>query len=414
LSSDKDDDLTDITQLPDFDEDEDDKSFASLDELAKESGPEEPDGLPDLPDLVDVNEEMTFDNNQEAEDSSFGEDESNFGEEETNFGEEESNFGEEETNFGEDESSSTEDKDVDSFKEDDDITSINKVEKIDDVSLSSSSKPQRNYESIENDLGQEATSKLTPLDELAPLSKVEESPSKKTPIESVTKTHTTPPEEFEEFKNFAKTMTFSNFSSEGNPPFSIILKNISFIEDVDDIAQILLELKVISDQDEETTREMLTRGQLLIPRLSEYAAIYLCHKLRRFDVEILMGLTEEISPPKSYSSNDRGPTSKRTIYANKKHHFKFNKTSQFDEILATTLPQLSDYQIIKYLGVITETRKLAASDISSGNFEDQLIEQVDENQKGDLHIAQIKRENLLASDSQNKFNYVDFQHLSES
>jgi hypothetical protein len=123
-----------------------------------------------------------------------------------------------------------------------------------------------------------------------------------------------PPETFKDLQLFSKNMSYGNLSHEGNPPFSIVLKEIKFQEDLDDIIIYLKEFKILKEEDEHNARKTLSRGSFLIPRLSEYAAILLCHKLRRFELTILMGLTEEITPAKSYSSDDSGLATKNNIY----------------------------------------------------------------------------------------------------
>jgi len=462
-----DDDLTDITELPDFDEVEDDNSFASLDDLAKDIGieVEEINSPPDLPtppsidDLdnndfqendfgsdsnLDQNDDDSTDPNINFSNDSF---ESDFQEndfvaeseetdiqsesEEVDFGSEsdEIDFGSEteEVDFG----SETEEVDFGSDSGDEEANFESKPEEADFGSESGEEEVDFGSEPEESDFGsdpivtevQNETIEVTPQMEPKELPKnpqsnftpeselsvpQEEKPKPKTPIEHIEKTHSSPPEQFEEFKNFANTMTFSNFSSEGNPPFSIILKNLAYVEDIEEISELLSELKVIEADSLDSTKEMLTRGQLLIPRLSEYAAIYLCHKLRRFDVEILMGLTEEISPPKSYESNDRGLSSKRTILSNKKHHFQFNEVSNIEDVMVTTLPKLTDHNIVKYIGVVTEHRNLTQDEISNNAIEDELLEQISESQQEEVYLNKIKRENTLAGQSQNKFNYYDF------
>lgn len=225
-------------------------------------------------------------------------------------------------------------------------------------------------------------------------------------------THNTPPEEFEDFKNFANNMVMENFSSEGNPPFSIILKSIKYHEDIQDITSVLLQHKIIPDEEKENTISALTRGQYLIPRLSEYAAIYLCHQLRRFDLEILMGLTEEISPPKNYQSNDRGPTSKRTLISNRRHDFKFDGSQINNEVITTTLSNFNDFQIRKYIGIITESKNISPDQLSnSKNLEHEISNQSQTNMGHDLQGIRLERENLLASKSE--YNY-DAQTLHNS
>ena len=163
------------------------------------------------------------------------------------------------------------------------------------------------------------------------------------------------PENFKQLQQFAKNMSYGNMAKEGNPPFSIIIKDIKFEEDVVDILILLKELKVIDPEDEENAKLSLERGTMLLPRLGEYSAITICHKLRRFDINILMGLTEEINPPKSYESDDRGLTTKNNIYNNRKHNWNFdNKEIGIQDIIVSTTPTLNGYDITDYITVATE------------------------------------------------------------
>ena len=163
------------------------------------------------------------------------------------------------------------------------------------------------------------------------------------------------PENFKQLQQFAKNMSYGNMAKEGNPPFSIIIKDIKFEEDVEDILILLKELKVIEPEDEDNAKLSLERGNMLLPRLGEYSAITICHKLRRFDINILMGLTEEINPPKSYESDDRGLTTKNNIYNNRKHNWNFdNKEIGIQDIIVSTTPTLNGYDITDYITVATE------------------------------------------------------------
>lgn len=164
------------------------------------------------------------------------------------------------------------------------------------------------------------------------------------------------PESFKELQQFSKSMSYGNMAKEGTPPFSIILKDIKYEEDLEDILILLKEFKIIAPEDEEQARKSLTRGNMLIPRLGEFAAITLCHKLRRYDLNILMGLTEEIHPAKSYESDDRGLTTKNNIYNNKKHNWKFENISfSLEDILTSTTQSLENHDILEYISVETET-----------------------------------------------------------
>jgi uncharacterized protein YbjQ (UPF0145 family) len=174
-----------------------------------------------------------------------------------------------------------------------------------------------------------------------------------------------PPETFRDLQTFSKNMSYGNLSHEGNPPFSIILKDIKFQEDLDDIIIYLKEFKIHKEEDEQSARKTLSRGSFLIPRLSEYAAILLCHKLRRFELTILMGLTEEITPAKSYSSDDSGLATKNNIYNNRSHNWVFEKKEvTLADILTCNTASAEGYEVQEYLGVATEFAVIDIQDLS--------------------------------------------------
>lgn len=163
------------------------------------------------------------------------------------------------------------------------------------------------------------------------------------------------PENFKQLQQFAKNISYGNMAKEGNPPFSIILKDIKYEEDVEDILILLKEFKIITEDDEQTTKNSLERGSLLIPRLGEFSAITICHKLRRFDINILMGLTEEINPPKAYDSDDRGLATKDNVYNNRSHNWNFdNNDITVQNIITATTPTLEGHEISDYINVATE------------------------------------------------------------
>ncbi len=174
------------------------------------------------------------------------------------------------------------------------------------------------------------------------------------------------PENFQDLQRFAKNMSYGNLSHEGNPPFSIILKDIKYQEDLDDIVILLKEFKILSAEDETSARQTLSRGSFLIPRLSEYAAILLCHKFRRFELTILMGLTEEINPAKTYSSDDSGMATKHNIFNNRSHNFTFdNESVSLEDIVTSTSHNLEGYEIKEYLGVVTDHSIVTSEELTS-------------------------------------------------
>lgn len=166
------------------------------------------------------------------------------------------------------------------------------------------------------------------------------------------------PENFEDLKKFAESSNFSGMGVEGNPSFSVLLRDVRFIEDVNDILTLIKELGVLTDS-EEQMKQRLMRGHLLIPRISEYSAIFLAHKLRRFDIDIQVGLSDEIHPPKHQGTPEIGLTSKHSLYQNQNHSFHFDNIKiDIDQIIVASSPTLDGHQILKYIGVASEHKML--------------------------------------------------------
>lgn len=166
------------------------------------------------------------------------------------------------------------------------------------------------------------------------------------------------PETFADLKKFSESSSFSGMATEGNPSFSVLVKNVRFIEDVNDIIILLRELSLLADS-EEQVKARLMRGMLLVPRISEYAAIYLAHKLRRFDIDIQIGLSDEIHPPKHQETPETGIVSKFNLYQNQSHHFQFdNPKLELSQIIVATSPNLEGYQVLRYMGVASEHKML--------------------------------------------------------
>jgi uncharacterized protein YbjQ (UPF0145 family) len=168
------------------------------------------------------------------------------------------------------------------------------------------------------------------------------------------------PETFQDVKEFAESSQFKGMSAEGNPSFSVLIKNVRFIEDVTDIMSLLRELDLLSDE-EEQMKARLMRGTLLVPRISEYAAIYLAHKLRRFDIDISVGLSDEIHPPKHKDESEARVVSKNHLYQNQSHHFQFDDSKiDLAHVIVSATPSLEGYQVLRYLGVASEHKMVDA------------------------------------------------------
>lgn len=196
-------------------------------------------------------------------------------------------------------------------------------------------------------------------DEFTPLFDDELPTLEKTPLPPPAQVSSfTPPETFSDLKQFSQDSSFTGMASEGNPSFSVLLKEIKYLEDAQDILTLLKELGLAMDSDD-ILMNRLTRGEFLIPRISEFAATILAHKLRRFDIDILVGLSDEIHPPKHSEEPEIGLVSKLTLYQNKGHHFQFSESSlDISQIIISATPTLDGYQVIKYLGVASEHKIL--------------------------------------------------------
>lgn len=166
------------------------------------------------------------------------------------------------------------------------------------------------------------------------------------------------PETFEDLKKFSESSSFTGMATEGNPSFSVLIKNVRYIEDVNDIVTLLRELNLLMDP-EDQIKGRLMRGMLLVPRVSEFAAIFLAHKLRRFDIDIQVGLSDEIHPPKHQETPETGIVSKFNLYQNQTHHFHFDDPKlEISQIIVAATPSLEGYQVLRYMGVASEHKML--------------------------------------------------------
>jgi uncharacterized protein YbjQ (UPF0145 family) len=311
-----------------------------LHELNKEDE-ESPSEVPDIP-----TEETDFgstDFGSTEEEPAFGSEETNFNSEditfdsgETTFETSDSTFGSEETNFNTEETTDFGSTDFGSTEE----------------------------PSTEDPFAIEETTPFSepePISDPEPIYVQEPEPEPEYTPELVAKApeHVyKSPENFEDLKKFAESTSITGMGAEGNPSFSVLLKNIRYIEDVNDILALMKELGLLSDP-EEQIRQRLMRGHLLVPRISEYAAIFLAHKLRRFDIDIQVGLSDEIHPPKHQETPETGLVSKYTLYQNQTHHFHFDDPKlEISQIIVAATPNLEGHQVIRYLGVASEHKML--------------------------------------------------------
>lgn len=163
-----------------------------------------------------------------------------------------------------------------------------------------------------------------------------------------------PKEDFSETRRFAENAMVTDTTAECNPAFSVMARGIRFIEDSEEILDLLKEAGFPEDMRAQFQRQ-IERGTLLIPRVSEFTAIYLCHKLRRFQLELSMGLSDLLHPPRKGLEVDRGLVSRKTLGQNTQHQFQFRGDADAARsIILSTMSQLDGHSVDRYLGVASE------------------------------------------------------------
>jgi len=162
-------------------------------------------------------------------------------------------------------------------------------------------------------------------------------------------------ENFEEVKQFAQNFSYGKVESEGNPPYSIIVSQIKTQEDSEDILSLLKEFQIINQTNSNEYQTAAKLGAILIPQISEFVAIVLAHKFRRFDVDLKVGLADEIHLSKNSSSLNstelKGLIKKESLLQNKDDsYFKSSKQTPIEEIIISTTSNLEGFEILQYIG----------------------------------------------------------------
>lgn len=176
-------------------------------------------------------------------------------------------------------------------------------------------------------------------------------------------------EKFEEVREFGKNISTTTAAIPGNPPFSIVIKNIKFSEDADDILGALKEYGIATAGNESIFKQGLSSGSILITQLSESTAILLVHKFRQSDLEIEMGLSEEIRPHKT--REQKGLVSKINLNQNKTESvdLKVSVESSKDLPISTT-PSLENFVINRYIGIVSEHTFIPESEVETAPWEE--------------------------------------------
>lgn len=323
--------------------------------------------------------ESSFEETQDDNETSFGESESGFdenSESETSFGDDsEGSFSDSESSFEENAESSFESEPESSFEETSQSDSESSFETETSFDENDNESPQEEIEtSFEDVPAQEEPKPTSHLDKIKnhPVTKDEFGSHEETvtlekeKIKEEIKPAYIPPENFNDIKAFTERSTTGVALGGGNPPFSLILKKIKYKEDASDILNILKEYKLCTSANEKDYEQGLQSGSMIISQISEYAAIYLAHKFRRFDLDILFGPSEEIHPSLSYDVNEKGLVNKANLQQNR---FEFqdlsNKKTNLESIIITTNPYLENFKINRYISIISEHEIISEDDLEN-------------------------------------------------
>ncbi len=180
-------------------------------------------------------------------------------------------------------------------------------------------------------------------------------PSYEERVSATQEVYTNTSEKFEDVKTFAQNFSYGKVSlGGGNPPYSIILRHIKFKEDADDILDLLREFGIVTEDNEKDHLRALELGSIIIPQISEYTAIVLAHKFRRFDLDLQVGLSDEVHPSKSGDVNPKGLLKKDNLRQNKSESLKLSEIDHtIKEVIVSTSPSIPGYQVESYIGVQT-------------------------------------------------------------
>ncbi len=354
----EDDEPPSTDSLPDLDDLEDDE------EVEFETTSFDNDDQEDDEEEIDFNTEFESDDDENTEEDSQedGEDSFNFSSESEDDQEDDSSDFETSTDFGALDNSDNDD-------EEDDENSFGDFDSSDDFNSTSDFNSEVSFENDdENDAEEDEDSNDQEFsssfdsdedeeDDFSNDIEEDQAPEIISPPTPpiATATYIDRSEKFEDVKSFAKNITYGKIASGGNPPFSVILRNVKFEEDVEDILIILNEHELVGENSESQMRQSLEGGSLLISQISEFAAIYLTHKFRRFDLDVQMGLSDELHPSKSYESDSVGLISKSRINQNKNETTRIDKSKvDLEGIIISTTPTLENYKIVEYLGIVSD------------------------------------------------------------
>ena len=252
------------------------------------------------------------------------------------------------------------------YNENSEVEYSENLEELAEVSFGESESTEEAVEELESIL--EDPSEEYSIPENAPFEEIAERPSstyqrsheatyydEPEDAEQPLSTYENTSEKFEDVKTFAQNFSYGKSSLKGgNPPYTIIARNIVYEEDADDLINLLTEFGLVNDQNLKDTQKAMEFGSLIVPQISEYTAIVLAHKMRRYDLDLEVGLSDEVHPSRSGEVNPKGLLKKENLKQNRSESLKLSDLKiNIKDIIISTTAAVPGYFVEEYLGVQT-------------------------------------------------------------
>jgi uncharacterized protein YbjQ (UPF0145 family) len=208
-------------------------------------------------------------------------------------------------------------------------------------------------------------------------------------------------ENFQEIRNFGNNLSYGIISTQANPPFSILIENITSRRDGEYFISVLKEHGLVNDSNEQDFLTSLEYGRLLISQISEYSAIYLAHKFRAYPVSLKMGLADDIHSSINYDDEGQGKVSFQNINQNIYQEKNLEQGPESHIVLSTSL-SLESYFVEEYLDILTVEKIIS---------EDEFLNEQENIVQSEYYQPMMDRlKNKARNIGANGVVGIDFQH----
>lgn len=179
-----------------------------------------------------------------------------------------------------------------------------------------------------------------------------------------------------DIKNFGESSAFTEANYGGNPPITIKITQIRNPEIPEKILDTLRSFQLVDDSNLEVFQNSLELGQVLITQLPEFTAIMLACELRQFDINIELGLSDEIvKTAGKLEAPQLGQISHVSLNQNRENFQSLNiGPIDRDQIVLTTLNQIPGKEVLYYQKILTYFANISAEekDDWSGPIDEQM------------------------------------------